>query len=222
MHFALLIGYGASAVNPYLALETVAAADDAEKADLQLHQGHQQRPAEDLLQDGHLHPAELSRRAGLRSHRPEQGARSTSTSPAPPRASKASASTCWPRRPSCKHRYAFAPQTDSDTELGVGGNYQYRARGEYHLYNPQTIAKLQHAVRQESFADLPGVHRPARQAERASSAPCAACSKSRRPPNPVPLDEVEPASEIVKRFATGAMSLRLHLARKRTRPWPSP
>ena len=80
MHFALLIGYGASAINPYLALETVEdmarAATGREasprKARHQLHQGHQQGPAEDLLQDGHLHAAELSRRAGLRGHRPEQ------------------------------------------------------------------------------------------------------------------------------------------------------
>ena len=43
------------------------------------------------------------------------------------------------------------PLTESDTELAVGGNYQYRARGEYHLLNPQTISKLQHAVRQDSF-----------------------------------------------------------------------
>ena len=43
----------------------------------------------------------------------------------------------------------------SDTELPVGGNYQYRVRGEYHLINPLTVSKLQHAVRQQSYADLP-------------------------------------------------------------------
>src|SRR5258707_13377276 len=48
-----------------------------------------------------------------------------------------------------KHKHAFQPVTEFDTELTVGGNYQWRARGEYHLYNPKTIAKLQHAVRQD-------------------------------------------------------------------------
>ena len=74
MHFALLIGYGASAINPYLAIETVhdlkrrgLLPDDitAEQGREELHQGHQQGPAQDLLQDGHQHAAKLSRRAGL-------------------------------------------------------------------------------------------------------------------------------------------------------------
>ena len=74
MHFALLIGYGASAINPYLAIETL---HDLKRRGLlpdnvtgrtrreELHQGHQQGPAEDLLEDGHQHAAKLSRRAGL-------------------------------------------------------------------------------------------------------------------------------------------------------------
>ena len=41
--------------------------------------------------------------------------------------------------------------SEADTELDVGGSYQYRVRGEYHLLNPDTVSKLQHAVRQESF-----------------------------------------------------------------------
>ena len=74
MHFALLIGYGASAINPYLAIETLHDLKrrgllphnvTAESRREELHQGHQQGPAEDLLQDGHQHAAELSRRAGL-------------------------------------------------------------------------------------------------------------------------------------------------------------
>ena len=74
MHFALLIGYGASAINPYLAIETI---HDLKRRGLlpdkhlrrirreELHQGHQQGPAQDLLQNGHQHAAKLSRRAGL-------------------------------------------------------------------------------------------------------------------------------------------------------------
>ena len=81
MHFCLLIGYGASAVNPYLAIETLE--DQAARGHLpagltfeggseELQEGHQQGPAEGLLEDGHLDAAELSRRAGFRGHRAEQ------------------------------------------------------------------------------------------------------------------------------------------------------
>ena len=80
MHFCLLIGYGASAVNPYLAIETLeergrarpsACGHDVRDRAEKLQEGHQQRPAEGLLQDGHLDAAKLSRRAGFRSHRLE-------------------------------------------------------------------------------------------------------------------------------------------------------
>src|SRR6202008_728529 len=50
-----------------------------------------------------------------------------------------------------KHAHAILPVTESDPDLTVGGSYQYRVRGEYPLYNPLTVAKLQHAVQQSSF-----------------------------------------------------------------------
>ncbi len=54
------------------------------------------------------------------------------------------------REAQMKHAYAFQPLTDSETDLVVGGHYQYREGGEYHLLNPLTISKLQHAVRQNN------------------------------------------------------------------------
>ena len=74
-----------------------------EKALYNYIKADQQGPAEGLLEDGHLDAAELSRRAGLRSHRPEQRSWSTSISPARRRASKAWGSTCWRAKPSMKH-----------------------------------------------------------------------------------------------------------------------
>ena len=82
MHFALLIGYGASAVNPYLAIETLEerawrgylpSGVNRRESGKELRQGDQQGIAEDLLEDGYLDAAELSRRAGVRGDRPEQG-----------------------------------------------------------------------------------------------------------------------------------------------------
>ncbi len=52
-----------------------------------------------------------------------------------------------------KHEFAMQPPHLSDTELRVGGEYQYRVRGERHLLNPTTVSKLYNAVRQEKFRE---------------------------------------------------------------------
>src|SRR5262249_42325539 len=60
------------------------------------------------------------------------------------------------REAQIKHEHAYRPASESETELEVGGSYQYRVRGEYHLLNPSTVSKLQHAVRDnryETFQD---------------------------------------------------------------------
>ena len=101
--------------------------------------------------------------------------------------------------------YPLRPEEQAHRDLDYGGEYQWRREGEYHLFNPKTVFKLQHASRSgqyevfkeysqlvddqsENLATLRGLFR----------------LESDRPP--VPIDEVEPVSEIVKRFSTGAMS----------------
>ena len=89
--------------------------------------------------------------------------------------------------------------------LDVGGDYAYRVRGEDHVWTPETIAKLQHAVRgkdgqtYEEYARLVN-----EQSERLLT--FRGLMDFRWSASPIPLEEVEPAREIVKRFATGAMS----------------
>ena len=109
------------------------------------------------------------------------------------------------REAQMKHAFAFQPLTDSETELVVGGQYQYREGGEYHLLNPPTISKLQHAVRQNNSDDVPGIHRPDRRAE-PHLCTLRGLLKLKYADKPIPIEEVEPAKEIVKRFTTGAMS----------------
>jgi glutamate synthase domain-containing protein 2 len=104
-----------------------------------------------------------------------------------------------------KHELAFRPVTEADTELPVGGNYQYRVRGEYHLLNPQSISKMQHAVRQNNFQTFEEYSRTINEQNR-QLATLRGLMEFNFRSQAIPLDEVEPAKEIVKRFKTGAMS----------------
>ena len=107
-----------------------------------------------------------------------------------------------------RHELAYLDRPDerAHRELEVGGEYQWRREGEYHLFNPETVFKLQHATRTGQYKIFKEYTRLVDdQSERMAS--LRGLLKFRgdvRPP--VPLDEVEPASEIVKRFSTGAMS----------------
>ena len=107
-----------------------------------------------------------------------------------------------------RHKLAYLDRPDerAHRELEVGGDYQWRREGEYHLFNPETVFRLQHATRTGQYKIFKEYTRLIDdQSERMAS--LRGLLKFRgdvRPP--VPLDEVEPASEIVKRFSTGAMS----------------
>jgi glutamate synthase (NADPH/NADH) large chain/glutamate synthase (ferredoxin) len=103
-----------------------------------------------------------------------------------------------------RHARAF-PHAQSDL-LPVGGVYSWRRDGEHHMWNPDTIALLQHAVRsggEEAYKEF------ARVSDEAATrrATLRGLLAIRTDQTPVPLEEVEPWTEIVKRFVTGAMSL---------------
>ena len=107
-----------------------------------------------------------------------------------------------------RHSLAFMdrPSEHAHRELEVGGEYQWRREGEFHLFNPDTVFKLQHATRTGQYSIFKEYTRLVDdQSERlASLRGLFEFRKGARPA--VPLEEVEPASEIVKRFSTGAMS----------------
>ncbi len=90
-------------------------------------------------------------------------------------------------------------------------NTPFRIRGEAHVWRSETVANLQHAVRGNAPRQVPRIRqRLVNERRGRATSPSAACSASRRADEdgraPVPLDEVEPAVDIVKRFSTGAMS----------------
>src|SRR5690606_20203598 len=104
-----------------------------------------------------------------------------------------------------RHERAFAQDGWVYPELDPGGLYQWRRRGERHTFNPDTVARLQHAVRQDSYETFREFSKAANDdAERLCT--LRGLFKFRWAPEPIPLEEVEPAEEIVKRFCTGAMS----------------
>ena len=107
-----------------------------------------------------------------------------------------------------RHAIAFLdrPEERAHRELPVGGEYQWRREGEYHLFNPDTVFKLQHSTRTGHYGIFKEYSKLVDdQSERMASLRGLLKFKDCVRP-PVPTEEVEPASEIVKRFATGAMS----------------
>ncbi|MBV9486272.1 MAG: glutamate synthase subunit alpha, partial [Frankiaceae bacterium] len=105
-----------------------------------------------------------------------------------------------------RHRQAYPRVPHKHRTLWVGGEYQWRREGEAHLFNPQTVFKLQHATRSGQYEVFKEYTRSVdEQAARLMTLRGLFRFKDGERP-PVPIDEVEPVSEIVKRFATGAMS----------------
>jgi len=109
---------------------------------------------------------------------------------------------------SARHRLAYLDRPDerAHRELEVGGEYQWRREGEHHLFNPDTVFKLQHSTRTGQYAVFKEYTRliDDQSEQMASLRGLLKFKEGARPP--VPIEEVEPAAEIVKRFSTGAMS----------------
>jgi glutamate synthase (ferredoxin) len=104
-----------------------------------------------------------------------------------------------------RHRRAFPDRAMNEERLDTGGEYSYRQDGEYHLFSPQTIHKLQHACRTNSYELFKQYSRLVDdQSRRLFTLRGMMELKPER--EPISIDEVEPVEEIVKRFKTGAMS----------------
>ncbi|WP_454232377.1 glutamate synthase large subunit [Mycolicibacterium fortuitum] len=107
-----------------------------------------------------------------------------------------------------RHSLAYLDRPDerAHRELEVGGEYQWRREGEYHLFNPDTVFKLQHSTRTGQYSIFKEYTALVDdQSERMASLRGLLKFKE-GVRQPISIDEVEPASEIVKRFSTGAMS----------------
>lgn len=104
-----------------------------------------------------------------------------------------------------KHYFAFSKKDIPVDRLPVGGVYQWKRKGEFHLFNPTTIHLLQYATKMNDYATFKKYSKHVNdQSERAATLRSLFDFKRNRPA--ITLDEVEPAENIYKRFATGAMS----------------
>ena len=213
MHFALLIGYGASAVNPYLAIESL---HELKRRGLLPHNvtGNQaEKHFIKAINKGLLKTFSKMGISTLQSYRGAQVFEAVGLNQALVDTYFSGTASriegvgldVLAREAQLKHAHAFQPLTESETELVVGGQYQYREGGEYHLINPLTISKLQHSVRQNNPATFQEYTDLIDDKNR-TLCTLRGLLKLKYADNAVPLDEVEPAKEIVKRFTTGAMS----------------
>jgi len=214
MHFALLTGYGASAINPYLAIETLE--DMSEKGLLTVDFATALKNYKKAINKGLLKVFSKMGISTLQSYRGAQIFEAIGLNQELiDRYFTGTASRIegvglevLAREAQIKHEHAFRPATESETELDVGGTYQYRVTGEYHLLNPQTVSKLQHAVHKGPEDGYTTFQEYAALIDQQNKDLCTLRGLMilKEPKRGVKLDEVEPASEIVKRFATGAMS----------------
>jgi glutamate synthase domain-containing protein 2/glutamate synthase domain-containing protein 3 len=213
MHFALLIGYGASAINPYLAFETL---QDLKRRNLLPENVSAEYAEKNFIKAINKGLLKTFSKMGISTLQSYRGAQvfeavglneSLVSSYFPGTASRIEGVglDVLAREALIKHEYAFQPLNESETDLVVGGQYQYREGGEYHLLNPLTISKLQQAVRQNNPATFQE-YTDLLDEQNRHLCTLRGLLKLKYAAKPIPLDEVEPAKEIVKRFTTGAMS----------------
>ncbi|MCG6939990.1 MAG: glutamate synthase large subunit [Thiohalocapsa sp.] len=213
-HFATLAGYGAEAINPYLAFDTIASLlhklpHDGGKLDFEEAQSRYIKAVGKGLK-------KVMSKMGISTFQSYCGAQifdaiglnrafiakyftgTASMVEGIGLAEVAEEAVRW-------HQRGYGNEQILRKHLDVGGDYAYRLRGEDHVWSPETIAKLQHATRANdasTYAEYSKLINE--QNERLLT--FRGLMALKWADDPVPIDEVEPASEIVKRFATGAMS----------------
>ncbi|MFH8793155.1 glutamate synthase large subunit [Streptomyces sp. NPDC017941] len=216
-HVALLIGFGAAAVNPYLAMESV---EDLVRAGtfLQATDGGAETAIRNLIKAlgkgvlkvmskmgistvASYRGAQVFEAIGLEESFVEKYFNGTTSKIGGVGIDVIAAEVA------ARHAKAYPASgvPSAHRALDIGGEYQWRREGEPHLFDPDTVFRLQHSTRSrryDIFKQYTG--RVNEQSERLMTLRGLFGFKEGR--RPIPLDEVEPASEIVKRFSTGAMS----------------
>ncbi|MFT4553117.1 MAG: glutamate synthase (NADPH/NADH) large chain [Chlamydiales bacterium] len=219
-HMAVLIGYGATAVNPYVAFETVK--DFWELKKKKADEDNSDIP-EYIEWEGNLVKAlkkgilKIMSKMGISTVRSYKGAQVfESIGLSQKLVDKYFTGTISlldgidlkdvESENLEYHNYAFAIKPHGERHLEWGGDLQWRPDGEYHLFNPETISLLQQSVRQGSYERFKEYSSRINDSSQNHSTFRSLFEFKKSRPS-IPLEEVEDVNKIVKRFATGAMSL---------------
>jgi len=210
-HFALLIGYGCSAINPYLAFETL---DDLIRQGLLRDMDHK-TACKNYAKAAVKGVVKVCSKMGISTIQSYRGAQIFEAVGLHHRVVD-KYFTWTPSRIEGvgldviaeevlqRHRQAYTERSGNGAVLDPGGQYQWRQDGEFHLFNPDTIHLLHKAVRTGSYE----VYK--KYADAVNDRSRALCTLRSlldfKPRTPVPLEEVEPVESIMRRFKTGAMS----------------
>ncbi len=211
-HYCLLIGYGASAINPYLAFETL---DDMIRQGLLTGIDHR-KAVNHYTKAVKKGVVKVMSKMGISTLQSYRGAQifevigldqqfiDTYFTNTPTRIGGIGLDEIAEETIE-RHRHAFPGRPVLRPDLDWGGQYQWRQDGEYHMYNPESIHKLQYSTRTNNFKIFKEY------SNLINSASTRLCTLRglmdlKFAENPIPLEEVEPAESIMKRFATGAMS----------------
>jgi len=212
-HFALLAGYGAEAIHPYLALETLADMAKGLPGDLSAEKviyNYQKAIGKGLMK--------VFSKMGISTYMSYCGAQIFEAIGL----NRALIDKYFRGTPSNVegigifevaeeairlHKQAFGNDPVLTSMLDAGGEYAFRIRGEEHMWTPDAIAKLQHSARANNFNSYKEYAQIINDQSKRHMTLRGLFEFKLDPAKAIPIDEVEPAKEIVKRFATGAMSL---------------
>ncbi|MCG2585124.1 glutamate synthase-related protein [Massilia sp. TS11] len=212
-HFALLAGYGAEAVHPYLALETLADMAPALAADLTPEKAiynYTKAVGKGLMKvmskmgiSTYMSycGAQIFEAVGLNKELVDKYFKGTATRVEGIGLFEVAEEALR------LHMLAFGKDPVLAAALDAGGEYAFRVRGEDHLWTPDAIAKLQHSTKANNFNTYKEYAQIINDQSKRHLTLRGLFEFKIDPSKAIPLEEVEPAKEIVKRFATGAMSL---------------
>ncbi|MNB74657.1 Ferredoxin-dependent glutamate synthase 1 [compost metagenome] len=211
-HYALLLGYGVSAVNPYLAFESL---DDMITQGLLRGVSHE-KAVKNYIKAATKSVVKILSKMGISTIQSYRGAQIFEAVGL--KSEFVDRYFTWtPSRIGgigleevaaealAHHFRAFSDKDGTDKVLDSGGEYQWRSDGEDHLFNPQTIHLLQHSVRSGDY-EMYKKYSALVQGESKKHQTLRSLLELKPVGEPIPLDEVEPASSIMRRFKTGAMS----------------
>ncbi|MBP6458026.1 MAG: glutamate synthase subunit alpha, partial [Pseudoxanthomonas sp.] len=205
-HFALLGGYGAEAIHPYLALESLGKMGDPEKAVKNFVKAIGKGLNKVMSKMGistymSYTGAQIFEAVGLQKELVDKYFTGTASNIEGIGIFQVAEEALR------QHRAAFGNDPVLANDLEAGGEYAYRVRGEEHMWTPDSIAKLQHASRQNNYRTYKEYAQIINDQSRRHMTLRGLFEFRFDPSRAIPLDDVEPAKDIVKRFATGAMSL---------------